>query len=153
MPHFRESPRLKHFDYMGAYAYFITIVTRQRRRAFLDSVLVASTLELLHRSLNRYGLNLHAYCCMPDHLHLLLSGDPAASLQDCMRHFKQLSSFDYKKRSGSELWQTSYYDRVLRSDEDLPSVARYIWGNPVTAGLVQRAEDCQFSGPRPLPEA
>ena len=34
------------------------------------------------------------------------------------------------------LWQRGYYDRAIRSDEDLPSIARYIVGNPIRAGLV-----------------
>ena len=100
----------------------------------------------------KHRFDVHAYCFMPDHLHLLLSGEAGGSLREFVRQFKQISSFEHKHRDGTELWQISYYDRVLRRDEDLYSVARYIWGNPVTAGIVTDPRDYAFSGPQPLPE-
>jgi REP element-mobilizing transposase RayT len=89
---------------------------------------------------------------MPDHLHLLLSGEQDSSLADFVRHFKQLSGYRYKREYDASLWQISYYDHVLRRDEDLPTVARYIWENPVRAGLVQERGRYPFFGPRSVME-
>lgn len=89
---------------------------------------------------------------MPDHLHLLVSGNDSNSLLGFAQHFKQLSGFAYKKATGTHLWQISYWDRVLRSDEDFHATARYIWGNPVRAGLVGDPCEYAFSGPQPLPD-
>jgi REP element-mobilizing transposase RayT len=87
---------------------------------------------------------------MPDHLHLLVSGQDNSSLTDFVRHFKQLSGHQYKREYGAQLWQISYYDHVLRKEEDLLALARYIWDNPVRAGLVQDRSEYAFSGPRPI---
>jgi putative transposase len=117
---------------------------------FRDPDAVKQTLVTIERAAAKHGFDVHAYCFMPDHLHLLVSGHPGASATEFARHFKQLSSFDYKQRHGIELWQISYYDRVLRQDEDLHSVAGYIWGNPVTAGIVADPREYAYSGPQPL---
>lgn len=90
---------------------------------------------------------------MPDHLHLLLAGGERSDLGRMMKTFKQISSYrikeSYIKESyGKPLWQRSYFDHVLRKDEDMAKVARYIWGNPVRKGLVPFVEDYPFSGPR-----
>ena len=85
---------------------------------------------------------------MPDHLHLLVSSEGDSSLKDFVHHFKQLSGHRYKQEYSAPLWQISYYDHVLRSDEDLPAVARYIRDNPVRAGLVEDRSAYPFSGPR-----
>ena len=146
----RRSPRLRGFAYAGSYAYFLTMVTRQRRRAFASEDTALRVKAALERAADKHGFEVHAYCFMPDHLHLLVSGRPAASATEFVRHFKQISSFDFKQRHGVELWQISYHDRVLRRDEDLHSVAQYIWCNPVTAGIVSDARDYAFSGPRPI---
>jgi len=45
-----------------------------------------------------------------------------------------------------KLWQPSFYDHVLRNDEDLPAVARYILNNPVRKGLVDHYTEYVFSG-------
>jgi len=50
------------------------------------------------------------------------------------------------------LWQISYHDHVLRRNQDLLAAARYIWDNPVRAGLVQSRTEYRFSGPRSMLE-
>ena len=45
-----------------------------------------------------------------------------------------------------KLWQPSYYDHVLRKDEDILSVARYVVGNPVRKALVSHFADYEFIG-------
>ncbi len=60
-----------------------------------------------------------------------------ADFRECVRLFKQRTSFEWKRHSGTELSQRSYFDRVLRADEDTCSVAHYILANPVRAGLVK----------------
>jgi putative transposase len=89
---------------------------------------------------------------MPDHCHLLVSGHDGSCLQDFVRHFKQLSGYRHKREHGAQLWQISYHDHVLRNDEDLLAVARYIWDNPVRAGLVPDRTEYRFSGPRSMLE-
>jgi putative transposase len=143
----RKSPRLAHFDYVGPFAYSLTLVTCDRARVFTEPRIVAAILHCLARSCTRYGFRQHAYCFMPDHLHLLVSGDDEACLPDFARHFKQLSGHRCKREHGAQLWQISYYDHVLRGDEDLPDIARYIWDNPVRAGLVEHRSAYPFSGP------
>jgi hypothetical protein len=46
----------------------------------------------------------------------------------------------------SELWQRSYFEHVLRDDEDSFQVARYILENPVRTGMVRNPEDYPFLG-------
>jgi len=103
-------------------------------------------LSALNKSSHAYRFTVHAYCFMPDHLHLLTSGTDSRPLVRFVQHFKQLSGYAYKQATGANLWQTSFWDRVLRSDEDLVTTARYISGNPVRAGLVEQAEDYLFRG-------
>jgi len=152
MAKLRTSPRLKGFDYLGPFGYSLTLVTRERAATLSDSRVVQAVLECLTLSCGRYGFSLHAYCFMPDHLHLLICGEDGSSLTDFVHHFKQFSGHRYKREHGAQLWQISYYDHVLRTDEDLLAVARYIWDNPVRAGLVQNRSGYSFSGPPPLME-
>lgn len=84
---------------------------------------------------------------MPDHLHLLVEGRSAdARLTQFVRVFKQRSAFHWKGTFGGELWQRSYFDRVLRSEESTIVVARYVLANPLRAGMVVKVEDYPFLG-------
>jgi putative transposase len=145
---YRKSARLKDFDYTGWYAYSLTLVTRSRRRYFTAAGVVRMCLEALGQSLRRNGAVVRAYCFMPDHVHLLLQGKHDVDMREVVRSFKQLSGYRFKLATGERLWQTSYWDHVLRKDEDMYRVATYIWGNPVRAGLCVDYRAYPFSGPR-----
>ena len=58
-----------------------------------------------------------------------------SSLPHFVKSYEQQSSYSWKQIWGTTLWQRSYFDRVLRHDEDSVAVARYILANPVRAGL------------------
>jgi hypothetical protein len=84
---------------------------------------------------------------MPDHLHILARGNNKSSrLTEFIRVFKQRTAFEVKKHTGEQLWQGSYFDRVLRRDEHAETVANYILNNPVEAGLASEGRDYRFSG-------
>ncbi len=143
----RHTPRISTFDYTGTYRYSWTICTHQRRRAFVSrSVVEPVTLHFLHAS-EAEKVAILAYCFMPDHVHLLIAGDQEAS---CSSGFvskaKQASGYWFKREHGVRLWQRTSWDRVLRSDEDVWNVIRYILANPVRAGLVDRPMTYPFSG-------
>ncbi|MGA9470718.1 MAG: transposase, partial [Candidatus Macondimonas sp.] len=42
---------------------------------------------------------------------------------------------------GMRIWQPGFHDRAMRREEDLRSAARYLVGNPLRAGLVEKAGD------------
>jgi len=88
-----------------------------------------------------------AYCFMPDHLHLLAFG---TADQSCLPVFaqraKQLSGFYGQRACGRRVWQSGYFERVLRESEDTRTVTRYILANPVRAGLVANPAVYPFSG-------
>lgn len=149
---FRTAPRLSGFDYAGTYAYSLTIVTAHRQPVFCDPRLIDRGVHHLGISAGKYGFTTLAYCFMPDHLHMLVAGDEWSSLTDFVRHFKQLTGYEYKQARGVRLWQPSYWDHVLRIEEDIEDVARYIWANPLRAGLAVDWREYVGCGPRPMPD-
>ena len=139
----RSSPRLHSFGYQGSYAYHLVLNTRAGLTRFEDGRLVATCLECLAASASQCGFEVVAYCFMPDHVHLLVAGGQDASLGRFVQHFKQATGHRHPG-----LWQRSYYDHILRQEEDLEDVARYIWANPVRAGAVEDVLAYPYLGPR-----
>ena len=140
---------LKAFDYQGCHRYFLTFCTFERQRHFVIRERVDLVLTQILRAAAEEGFAVVAYCFMPDHVRLLIEG---TSLDSDGRRFirkaKQYSGFYFKQSLGGELWQRYGYEHVLRNEEDLLPVARYILENPVRAGLVDRVDDYPFSGSR-----
>ncbi len=143
----RQSPRLGGFPYVGTHVYNLGTVT-QGRLPLLDPATASEAVVALDKACDKYSFTCYAYCFMPNHVHLLVASENGASVERFMRHFKQLSGYAYKKRTGQPLWQISYYDHVLRTEEAIRPIAEYIWQNPVRRGLVDSPEKYPYSGPR-----
>lgn len=147
MKSFSKRPRLSGFDYRGCHWYFITICTDRKRGLFTDGSLVRWLTAKLREKSESFKFKIWAYCFMPDHLHLLVEGScPGADMRKFVSSFKQLTGYQFWKSRKAALWQPSYYDHVLRNEEDALEVARYILNNPVRKGLVKDFLDYEFTG-------
>jgi len=141
-------------NYQGAKAYSVTITTYRRTPWSRDVTVAEYCVGALKEAADQGPFRVYAYCFMPDHLHLLMGADADANLVRFVKSFKQGTGWWFRNRnlagslkaSPTLLWQKSYHDHVVRSEEDLLQIAKYIVGNPVRAGLVESAEDHPFSG-------
>lgn len=116
--------------------YHITTVTLGRAPYFasLDNgrKLVRELMLLQHEG----KVETLCYVVMPDHLHwlmVLLDGE----LAEAVRLLKGRTAH----AMGQSVWQANYFDHVVREDEDMRKMARYIVANPLRAGLVERIEN------------
>jgi REP element-mobilizing transposase RayT len=127
----------------GGHIYFVTMVTNKRKPCFLNlstARKLIQQLKLLHNDKQVYSL---AWVVMPDHVHWLFQLNESVSLSKLINLFKGRTARVLNKelnRKG-KFWQAAYYDHVVRKDEDIKKIARYIVANPLRAGLVNRIED------------
>jgi REP-associated tyrosine transposase len=139
--------RLPTFDYCGPFAYSLTLCAFERTKHFESEAIVGLVTTEILRTAAGCQFAVLAYCFMPDHLHLLVQGtDEEAILLPFIKLARQRASHASRRSRAGILWQDGYFERTLRHDEDLTSVAAYIAHNPVRAELIERAEDWPFSG-------
>jgi REP element-mobilizing transposase RayT len=89
----------------------------------------------LHFDGQRYCL--HAWCVMPNHVHVLLEPLTGFTLADIVHSWKSFTAKFANKllgRSGN-FWQPEYYDHLIRDDADYTHAIWYIEQNPAKAGL------------------
>jgi putative transposase len=146
--------RLRGFDYSSAeHAYFVTIRAKPGTSPFLDERLASAVIESLTWTRERRSVSIFAYCLMPDHLHLLLqlpeAGAPLGDVIGALKRFTTRQSWGLGFHGA--IWQSRYYDRILRKSEDARQIAEYIMANPVRKGLVEAPEEYRWSGmPDPM---
>ena len=148
----RKPTRLKDFDYGRCGAYFITICTENRRN--LLSVIVGEGFSL--PQLTPYGeiadkrikelpckyreISVDHYVVMPNHIHLLLcikndSGreNPSPTVSTVVGWLKYQITKDINDLGESKcekIFQRSFYDHVIRNQDDYMEIAKYIKDNP-----------------------
>ena len=113
----------------------------------LFSEKVRLIIELIVEESARMRVTLIAYCLMPDHVHLLVRPEGGENVVDFVRRVKSRATRVYWSEGGAgRLWQRGFYDHILREDEDLEHVVRYVLANPVRAGLVSELTEYPYSG-------
>lgn len=88
-----------------------------------------------------------AWAVMPNHVHVPIETLPGLALAEVVRGWKGATARAANEVLGrwGAFWQRDYFDRFVRDYAHLAAVVRYIEQNPVTAGLVERAEAWAFS--------
>jgi putative transposase len=139
--------RLARENYVGQCWLFITLCCANRRKFFISPRICNWFLNILRRDGASHSFGIHAYCLMPDHVHLLLEGlDPASDVLQFMKAVKTKTSAPFQKKMRQPLWQKKFYDHILRHSDSPGDVAWYIWMNPVRAGICQHPNEYPFLG-------
>ena len=140
------------YDYSRSGAYFVTICTYNR--CCLLSAIVGRGLAPAETILTRYGkiaeeqlcalenrfshVHVDRYVIMPNHIHAILifeeeaaGASPRPTLTDVVCAYKSLTTRECKKQKPIEkLFQTSFYEHVIRGYRDYMEIAEYILNNP-----------------------
>ena len=121
--------------------YLVTRRCSQRQLLLRPSKLTNQLVGyLLAVAARRYGVQIHAFCVMSNHLHLVLT-DPAARLPAFSQYFASLVARSVNAALGrwESFWAPASYSAVsLQTPTDVIEKAAYVLANPVAAGLVGR---------------
>jgi len=105
---------------------------------------IVGAIEFLNRKHDR--MNIEKYVIMPNHVHFIVivndSGDGASGHNDdgasgkprptnelIPKLISSIKRFTNKK-AGFDMWQTSYYDHIIRNESDYQRIWQYIDENP-----------------------
>jgi REP element-mobilizing transposase RayT len=149
----RRLPRLKDFDYSKDGAYFITICTANRENIFGkirdDKMILNESGQVAEKCWREAAehfpdLKSDEFVVMPNHLHGIVwignevgnrhacSSNKKSNLSTIIGSFKSAATKIIRQQNSDVylLWQKSFYDRVIRDNEELNRIRDYIWQNP-----------------------
>ena len=145
----RKSNRLQSYDYSQQGCYFLTLCAKDRLPLF-GSISLGTDSTPPETDLSDFGkvvcnqlqnmisayhdIQIEKYVIMPNHVHLLITlcyEEQSRSPQNSRIPF-WVSTFKRftNKISGQDLWQRSYYDHIIRDEEDFLIKWNYIDNNP-----------------------
>jgi REP element-mobilizing transposase RayT len=103
-------------------------------------------MKLLGEFDERFRIEIHAYCLMGNHYHLLVRTSET-NLAHGMRHLDGVYTQRFHRRHGTDgpLFRGRYRAVLIQADRHLLHVSRYIHLNPVEAGLARVPEDWPHS--------
>ena len=106
-------------------------------------------LDVLAQAVAKFGMRLIAFCIMRNHWHLVLWPAEGVSISAFMQwltstHVRRYHAH-YQLTGTGHLYQARYRNDVCKDDRGVLAVIRYVEGNPLAAGIVERAQDWPWS--------
>ena len=138
-------PRRPRIWYPGA-MYHITSRGNRRSDIFLDDKDRFRYLRYLEETKERYYFELHSYCLMTNHVHLLLE-TKQHPIRAIMHKLNSRYAISFNKRHDHDghLFQGRYHSVLIESIEQFTSTSRYIHLNPVQANIVKNPAEYKWS--------
>ena len=146
----RKIIRLQNYDYSSSGAYFITVCTKDKEKILCDIVgdgaldVPKTVLTDIGRIVDKHILSTNnipsvtvdKYVIMPNHIHVILIVDnngtskaPSPTNNIISHSVSTLKRF-INKEIGYNIFQRSFYDHVIRDEEDYLTIWNYIDTNP-----------------------
>lgn len=133
----RKVPRLKGYDYSTPNYYFVTVCCYRGREIFcpVDEPTVFRKIALRGlRDIRSHFPNARVdkRVVMPNHIHciLVLEGH-GADVSTIIGQYKSTVSREIRRQAGDiTVWQRSFYDEIIRTEEAYRALWGYIHTNP-----------------------
>ncbi|MDT8405275.1 transposase [Sulfuriflexus sp.] len=133
--------------YLPGLPYHLVQRGNNREACFIEPENYQYYLELWKEVSRRYGVAVHAYCLMTNHIHFLVTPDTPTAISNATKvvgsRYAQYINRRYK-RTGT-LWEGRHRPSLIQSEKYLLICHRYVELNPVRAGMVARPEEYHWS--------
>ena len=143
----RKINRLENFDYSTPSSYFVTVCVAERERILwaesnekerIENIELSEIGKIVENEINKINLiyksvYVEKHCIMPDHLHMIITIMPEEDVNEqksptisrIIQQFKGSITKQIKK----SIWQKSFYDHVIRDQQDYDEIWKYIEEN------------------------
>lgn len=129
--------------------HHVTQRGNRREKTFFEDGDYVLYLDLLADAAGRSGVEIWAYCLMPNHVHLIAVPSDEDGLRRTFRHVHRhyTGYINARLRVTGHLWQ-GRFSSVAMDEPHFVHALRYVSLNPVRAQLVASAEQWRWSSVR-----
>ena len=133
--------------YVPGLPYHVVQRGNNREACFIEPENYQLYLELWQEAADRYGVAVHAYCLMTNHIHFLATPERVPSISETMKAVgsRYAQYINRKYRRTGTLWEGRHRASLVQSDRYFLTCSRYIELNPVRAGMVKQPGEYRWS--------
>lgn len=144
-PSYSGMGRKPRIHYRSA-CYHVILRGNNRQEIFGDDFDRERFLRLVAEGVGRFEHRVHAFCLMPNHVHLAI--EVASVPLSKIAHnfgFRYAQSFNRRYGSRGHLFENRYLGGLVETDGGMMRLVRYIHLNPVRAGMADSAASFPWS--------
>lgn len=148
----RKKIRLQNYDYSQNGAYFVTICIKDKQHILgtivenedITSIVLSKIGKTIAAEIDKIptiysSVLVDPFVIMPNHIHMIIIIEndnerrtqfAPTNLPNISRIIKQFKG-SITKQIGNNIWQKSYFDHVIRDEQDYQIRSKYIIDNPI----------------------
>lgn len=120
-----------------------------KNKIFFNSAHKNTFLNCMEKTVTIYGVEIHAYCLMDNHYHLIVH-TPRANISEAMRYLNSIYARYLNtnlNRDGS-VFRGRFKAKLISADDYLLTLSKYIHNNPKEAGIIENLSEFKWSSYR-----
>lgn len=131
---------------------FFHVITQgiEKRYIFDNPQDIKYYIKLMYKLKEEHNIKVIAYCIMNNHAHILLNTDKISDLSKYMQRLNMKYGTYYNKKFNrvGYVFRDRFKAEGIYSEDQLNNCIRYIFNNPVEAGICNRPEEYLYSNYR-----
>lgn len=126
----------------NVYPYHLVCRTNNRSFRFNQRQIIRIVFRALNETQKKYNLLFHHVVIMSNHYHIVATATEE-NLHRAMQYLNSRIAVRYNKHVGrtGHLWGDRYGSCIIDTDEHYLACVRYIYRNPIRAGLVKNIDE------------
>jgi len=131
------------------FPHHVTQRGNRRQKTFFSNEDYLAYIDLIADARHEVGIEVWAYCLMPNHVHLVIVPNEPDSLANLFRlaHRRYTRRINLREGWRGHLWQERFHSFVM-DEVHLIAAVRYVELNPVRASLCEQPADWPWSSAR-----
>lgn len=139
--------RLPKEFYQGEVSVAFTLCIKNRTPAFTDKHIIDVFTGILSSVAKAAECIVPAYCFMPDHQHIVITGTRSTSKAwTSIVSYKQKTGYWLSVNKPEIEWQKDFFDSIIKAQNQIGTQVRYILDNPVRKGLASSWQEYPYKG-------
>jgi putative transposase len=136
--------------------FFVTTCTNKRRQILASDAIAEILVKEWREAPARHHWMIGRYVIMPDHVHFFCAPQrDSTTLSQFVGAWKswtsrRIATLPQARSAGDParkpIWQSEFFDHLIRSNESYDRKWEYVRDNPVRAGFVSTADAWKYAG-------
>jgi putative transposase len=105
-------------------------------------------LNTIKRSKKKFRFQVHNFCIMGNHIHLIIHPEQGESLSSIMQWILSVFAMAWNRKhlTSGHVWGERFFSKIIDSMTEFIKTFVYVTRNPVSAQITDRVDEWEFGG-------
>jgi putative transposase len=128
--------------------YHVTARANRKEMILYCDAMRALFLNTIMRAKKKFRFQVHNFCVMGNHFHLIIRPEQGESLSSIMQWILSVFAMTWNRKhlTGGHVWGERFFSKIIDGMREFIKTFIYVTQNPVIAQIASRIDEWQYGG-------